>query len=131
MAEMGMLSDMRPEVVTYPRDGYSAKHNVKVNPNNVERALALWLARGGPCSKKLMDALVAELEAEDKANSSRRNPRTAGTHFVPPSSKAKAKPKGPGGVPSQPGPPPPPSGAATAPAMSKQSGHPPLLRGEA
>ena len=112
-------------VASYPKDGYTAKHNVKCNPTIVERALALWLARGGPCSKKLMDALISQIEAEEKANSSRHNPRTAGTHYVPPTAKAKPKAPSTSGPTSSGGPPPPAPPPASPPPLSGGRAEPP------
>ena len=70
------------KVGSWPKDGYTGKHNAQVNPTVVERALALMLARGESPSRKKMDALIKLVEAEEKYGST--GSRTAGTHLVPP-----------------------------------------------
>ena len=70
------------KVGSWPKDGYTGKHNAQVNPTVVERALALMLARGESPSRKKMDALIKLVEAEEKYGST--GSRTAGTTLVPP-----------------------------------------------
>jgi len=58
-------------VGSWPKHGYTGKSNTQRNPTVVTKACLLLKAKGMPPSKKIMDALISQIEAEEKLASSR------------------------------------------------------------
>ena len=85
---------------SWPKHGYTGKSNTQRNPTVVTKACLLLKAKGMPPSKKIMDALITQIEAEEKLASSKQTcTRDGGEHptaevfTTPPTPKDSAEPR--------------------------------------
>jgi len=68
-------------VGSWPKHGYTGKYNTLRNPAVVAQACLVLKARGTTPSKKIMDALIAQIEAEEKLGADKKNStRDGGEH---------------------------------------------------
>ena len=88
-------------VGSWPKHGYTGKNNTLRNPTVVAQACLVLKARGTTPSKKIMDALIAQIEAEEKLRAdTKESTRDGGDHpptemfATPRTPKASPEPSG-------------------------------------
>jgi hypothetical protein len=87
-------------VGSWPKHGYTGKYNTLRNPAVVAQACLELKARGTTPSKKIMDALIAQIEAEEKLGADKKNSTRDGGEHPPTETFAtprtpKASPRSP------------------------------------